>query len=52
MVERGQFQEEAEVESQVTISAETQKDLTDEQRVLGVRWKRNLDLVDFLTGDW
>lgn len=52
MVERGQFQEEAEVESQVTISAETQKDLTDEQRVLGVWWKRNLDLVDFLTGDW
>ena len=49
MVERGQFQEEAEVESQVTISAETQKDLTDEQRVLGVRWKRNLDLVDFLS---
>ena len=37
MTEGGQFQEEAEVESPVTISAERQKDLTeDEQRVLGV----------------
>lgn len=37
MTEGGQFQEEAEVESPVTINAERQKDLTeDEQRVLGV----------------